>query len=62
MGGKWTSFRHMGEETVDVIKKHNPSLDTKYDSTQTLKFNLIGSYSKVEAIHGVSPVDDALFT
>lgn len=24
MGGKWTSFRHMGEETVDTILSANP--------------------------------------
>lgn len=26
MGGKWTSFRVMGEHTVDEILKNNPDL------------------------------------
>ena len=27
MGGKWTSFRHMAEETVDQLLKSNPNLE-----------------------------------
>lgn len=39
MGGKWTSFRKMGEETVNRILKDNPQMfETKYDESQTLKF------------------------
>lgn len=35
MGGKWTSFRKMGEETVDIILQNNPHIDAKYEETQT---------------------------
>lgn len=32
MGGKWTSFRKMGEETVEKILNLNPGkFDPKYD-------------------------------
>lgn len=24
LGGKWTSFRHMGQDTVECILKNNP--------------------------------------
>lgn len=53
MGGKLTSFRKMGEETVDKILKHTKSIETKYETGQTLNFQLIGSYSKVEVEHGL---------
>jgi glycerol-3-phosphate dehydrogenase len=34
MGGKWTSFRHMGEETVDSLLQANPDKFTPlYDET-----------------------------
>lgn len=53
MGGKWTSFRHMGEETVDTILTANPDKFTPlHDKPQTLNFNFIGSYSRVEALEG----------
>ena len=55
MGGKWTSFRSQGEETVDLIIKDNPDRfkDTlKNETGQTLKFNLIGSYSRAELRDG----------
>ena len=29
MGGKWTSFRHMGKDTVDRVLKNN-ELETKH--------------------------------
>ena len=46
LGGKWTSFRHMGEETVDEILKKNPDIKPQTHDLQTMAFNLIGSYSK----------------
>lgn len=50
MGGKWTAYRVQGEETTDRIFKEHPVLFQKAKNQQgmTLKFNLIGSYSKVE--------------
>ena len=60
MGGKWTSFRHMGQETVDKILEKN-KLDTKYDETQTLNFSLIGSYSRLESLTRVNIVPKQLF-
>ena len=56
MGGKWTSFRSQGEETVDRILKENVDMfkdNLKYTEGQTLNFNLIGSYSKNEIITGL---------
>lgn len=52
MGGKWTSFRKMGVDTVTMILAHdfkNPiaKFEPKFEETQTLKFRLIGSYAKV---------------
>lgn len=52
MGGKWTAFRKMGEETVDKILEKN-TFETKYNEGQTLKFSLVGSYSKVQVEHGI---------
>lgn len=47
MGGKWTSFRSQGEETVDRILYENQTLKKHltHDLGQTLNFNLVGSYS-----------------
>lgn len=56
MGGKWTSFRVMGEHTVDQILETH-SLDTKHKESQTLNFNLIGSYSKMEQLSGFKPAN-----
>ena len=53
MGGKWKSFRKMGEETVDIILQNNPNIEAKHEETQTNNFNLIGSYSKSEIINGL---------
>ena len=56
MGGKWTTFRQIGEETVGMIlKQHQGSskLEPKYEETQTLKFSYVGSYSRAQAIHGL---------
>lgn len=63
MGGKWTSFRHMGEETVDTILSANPDkFEPLHDKTQTLNFNFIGSYSKVEALEGLILEPKLLFS
>ena len=51
----------MGEETVDMILSKHPKLEVKYESTQTRNFNLIGSYSKSEAISGLVLGNDKLF-
>lgn len=61
MGGKWTSFRKMGEETVDIILKNNPDIEAKYEETQTTNFNLIGSYSKSEIVNGLQLDSSKLF-
>ena len=51
MGGKWASFRKMGEETVDEILKNNQGkFSLKYLTTQTKEFSLVGSYSKNEVL------------
>ena len=60
MGGKWTSFRRMGQETIEAILKNN-KMETKYEESQTDNFNLIGSYSRVEAINGLIPTNESLF-
>lgn len=55
MGGKWTSFRSQGQETVEKIIEDHPDRfkDTlKSESCQTLNFNLIGSYSRQELRNG----------
>jgi len=64
MGGKWTAFRIQGEETVDRILHDNPGLfkeSLKNEEGQTLNFNLIGSYSKMELLEGVKQVPEKLF-
>ena len=63
MGGKLTSYRKMGEETVDKILR-NPKLrlETKYELSQTQKFKLIGSYSKAEIEHGLKQSNADLFS
>mmetsp|Transcript_14998 Transcript_14998/g.10884 ORF Transcript_14998/g.10884 Transcript_14998/m.10884 type:complete len:148 (+) Transcript_14998:496-939(+) len=53
MGGKWTSFRKMGEETVNKVIKLNNQLQPKYEESQTFNFAFIGSYSRVEAEFGL---------
>jgi len=55
MGGKWTSFRHMGQETVEKILEKNKDIVPIYDETQTLNFNYIGSYSRCESVTGMRP-------
>lgn len=54
MGGKWTAFRKMGVDTVDkILEKNKDTLETKYEQSQTLKFSLVGSYSKAQVEHGI---------
>lgn len=55
MGGKWTSYRSQGEETVDLIIKNHPDRfknTLRNEKGQTLKFNLIGAYSRAELRDG----------
>ena len=48
LGGKWTSYRIMGEECVDsIIKTHGLNNMTNLKS-KTTKIKLIGAYSKLE--------------
>jgi glycerol-3-phosphate dehydrogenase len=63
MGGKWTSFREQGEETIDRILADHPEdfKHIKYESGQTLNFNLIGSYGKVEVAEGIQQGPKALY-
>ena len=63
LGGKWTSFRRMGQDTVDCLIAKNPSLESslKHLSTQTLNFKFIGSYSRLEAINGYKLNNKVLF-
>ena len=61
LGGKWTSFRHMGQECVEKILEVHPDIKPRYDEVQTINFNLIGSYSRCEALTGIKPTNKALF-
>ena len=61
MGGKWTSFRHMGQETVEKILELNKDIVPIYDEAQTLNFNYIGSYSRCESVTGMKPQNHVLF-
>ena len=60
MGGKWTSFRQMGQETVDLILKES-KLEPKWQESQTFKFKFIGSYSRNEALSGLILENEKLF-
>ena len=63
MGGKWTSFRRMGQDTVETILEKNPELfEPKHESAQTKNFNFIGSYSRLEAINGLVASDKVLYS
>ena len=63
MGGKWTAYRIQGEQTVDRILKHWPNefKHRKYETGQTLNFNLIGSYGRIDVIEGISWGNEALY-
>jgi len=76
LGGKWTSFRTMGEETVDEIlhaqkeeyrkKGVDPctcdsALHPKSETSRTLEFSYIGSYTRLEAINGMILTPDILY-
>lgn len=50
----------MGTETVDEILSRHPEIQARNMDTMTLAFNLIGSYSKQEALTGMRPNDDEL--
>ena len=54
MGGKWTSFRKMGEETIDkILESGVANLNPKNKHSITDKFKLVGSYSAAELIMDV---------
>lgn len=64
MGGKWTSFRSQGEETVDrILKDGNDRFKEtlKNETGQTLNFNLIGSYSRAQLRDGFVQNPTAVF-
>jgi len=45
MGGKWTSYRAMGEETIDEILVKHPIINEQVEiKPRTIDFNLLGSY------------------
>lgn len=50
MGGKWTSYRAMGEETVDEILNQN--LLEHIGQRKTIDFNLIGSFDSNKEMIG----------
>lgn len=60
MGGKWTTFRQIGEETVDMIVKEH-KMEPKYPVSQTLKFAYIGSYSRAFALFGIKQNNASLY-
>lgn len=41
--------------------KDKKRLEPKYESTQTLKFNYVGAYSRAEAIHGLKQSNEELY-
>lgn len=43
MGGKWTTFRRMGEETVDAIAKDEEQKGNKIGPSKSKDVRLIGS-------------------
>lgn len=54
LGGKWTSYRVMGEETVDTaIKTHNLKNVTN-EKSKASQLKHIGCYSKMEIKEGMS--------
>ena len=51
----------MGEEIVSTILKKNPErFEINNEEPQTLNFNLIGSYSRLQAINGMEPPVNSL--
>eukprot|EP00347_Sterkiella_histriomuscorum_P017566 403348844 len=61
MGGKWTSFRKMGEETIDRIVHQNLAhLDVKQEKSVTDKFKLLGSYTAVEIKDGIQQLPEEI--
>jgi len=71
MGGKWTAYRIQGEHCVDHIlqadreraqKEGNArAFQPAEEEGQTLNFNLLGSYSKVEVKHTLTQTPAKLF-
>ncbi|CDW82478.1 glycerol-3-phosphate dehydrogenase [Stylonychia lemnae] len=61
MGGKWTSFRKMGEETVDlIINSNRQRLDVAYEKSVTTKFKLAGSYTALQVSEGIIQSDQQI--
>ncbi len=60
MGGKWTTFRKMGEETVNLIIKDKDNIIPFYDFSTTQNFKIVGSYSKCEVKDKLALPDDQL--
>lgn len=48
LGGKWTSYRVMGEETVDKAIKTHKLIDLQNEKSQVVGLKLLGGYSKLE--------------
>ena len=48
LGGKWTSYRIMGEETVDKAIKTHKLNNFKNEKSQAFGLKLVGGYSKIE--------------
>lgn len=44
MGGKWTSYRRMGQDAVEAVLQHNPDIVAQ-NSSLTRNLRLIGSYT-----------------
>jgi glycerol-3-phosphate dehydrogenase len=61
MGGKWTTFRKIGEEALDMLLSDNAQLQPKYSESQTKKFAFVGSYSRAFALYGIKANNEQLF-
>ena len=48
MGGKWTSYRKMGEDAVDTVIKNFEWSNLTHKESVTSTFGLIGSYTRLE--------------
>lgn len=45
MGGKWTSYRRMGQDTIDAVLKNNPNISVPNKLSVTRNMRLIGGYN-----------------
>jgi glycerol-3-phosphate dehydrogenase len=63
MGGKWTTFRQIGEETVDqIIQENKAKLEPKYEKSMTHKFSYVGSYGRSYILYGIKQSNEELFS